>query len=112
MFATYACTSGGGDSADVVEKYLTAKVNRDADTITSLLCSAMEANLEREIHTFDTVTGVTIENMACQRDSGADTVTCQGLIVASYGTENVEFPLSKYHVVEEDGEWKWCGEAS
>jgi len=111
ILATYACSSGGGDPADIVEKYLTAKVNRDAGTVASLLCSEMEANLEREVHTFDTVTGVTIENMDCQRDAGADTVTCQGKIVANYGTEKQEFPLGKYRVVQEDGEWKWCGEA-
>ena len=34
-----------------------------------------------------------------------------GRIVALYGTEETEFPLVSYRVVEEDGEWKWCGEA-
>ena len=105
-----AC-GGGGDPAEAVEGYLQAKVEGDAEQIRALLCSEMESVLDREIHTFDSVTGVTIEGMACQRVGDGDVVDCQGTIVALYGSEETEFPLVAYRVVEEDGEWKWCGEA-
>ena len=50
--------------------------------------------------------------MSCEQVAQSDVVTCQGKIVATYGTEDTEFPLASYRVVEEDGEWKWCGEAA
>jgi hypothetical protein len=109
--ALAACSTGGaGDPAQVVEKYLEAKVKADAQTIRSLLCSEMEADLEREINTFVSVSDVTLEGMACVRDGDTNTVRCAGKIVATYGTEKTDFPLVAYRVVQEDGEWKWCGE--
>lgn len=105
-----AAAPGLPDPAQTVERYLTAKVARDAETVRALLCSAMEADLERETHTFDTVSDARIEDMACAAID-ADTVQCEGRIVASYGTEETEFALSSYRVVEEDGEYRWCGES-
>jgi hypothetical protein len=107
-----ACSTGGeGDPAETVEAYLQAKVDIDVETIGSLLCSEMEANLERESRTFESVSDVTIEGMDCQRDGDSDTVRCEGRIVALYGTEETEFPLISYRIVQDAGEWKWCGEA-
>jgi len=106
-----ACSTGGaGDPAQVVERYLEAKVKADAQTVRSLLCSEMEADLERESMTFASVTDVKLEGMVCVRDDDTNTVRCQGKIVATYGTEKTDFPLVAYRVVQEDGEWKWCGE--
>lgn len=109
-----ACGGNGGSDADpaarAVEAYLTAKVGGDADAIRAGLCSEMESVLERELHTFDTVSGAQIEDMACASD-GPEVVRCTGQIVALYGTEETTFPLGAYRVVEEDGVYRWCGEA-
>lgn len=106
-----ACAGGdGGDPADAVEKYLTAKIAGDAAGVKALLCSAMEADLDREANSFAAV-DATIEAMDCQRDGTTDVVNCAGRIVATYGTEKLEFPLTSYAIVQEGGEWKWCGEA-
>ncbi|MEW5989284.1 MAG: hypothetical protein AB1791_21875 [Chloroflexota bacterium] len=105
-----ACASAA-DPAATVEQYLQAKVNGDAETIRALLCSEMEAVWEREANSFQSVTGVQIEGMACARVGETDTVSCQGRIIALYGAEQTEFPLVSYRVVEEGGEWKWCGES-
>ena len=105
-----ACAaSGGGDPARIVEKYIQAKIKGDSTTMRGLLCSEMEAHLQQEANTFTGVTGVSLEGMSCKRD-GENTVRCQGKIVALYGTEKMDFPLVAYRVVQEDGEWKWCGE--
>jgi hypothetical protein len=113
MLLSTACSSSSkADPAQTVEKYLQAKADADAETISSLLCSEMENVLERESRTFVSVTGVHIEGMDCQQLGGSEVVSCQGTIVATYGTEDTEFPLTSYRVVEEDGEWKWCGEAA
>ncbi len=106
-------TSAGVDPAvRVVERYLTAKVARDEATVRALLCAEMESVLAREVAAFATVSDAKIENMACTRNDGADTVTCTGEITASYGVDAAptKFELSTYRVVQEDGEWKWCGE--
>ena len=106
-----ACTSAdGADSAsavDAVESYLEAKVSSDEDTIRNLICSELESTIEREVASFASVES-SLEDMSCT--SNGNSVTCTGQIVAVYGTENREFPLSTYQVVQEDGEWRWCGE--
>lgn len=106
-----ACGGSAGDPAQTVEKYLQAKVDGDTETIGSLLCAEMETDLERESQTFSSVSGVQLEGMACSQENETTTVQCEGKIVALYGTEEAEFPLVSYRVVQEDGEWKWCGEA-
>lgn len=114
-----ACGGGsGGNTGDAparaVEAYLNAKIQGDQDGIRAGLCSEMEAILERELHAFDSVTDAAIENMVCVSDDPAaateTAVRCEGEIVALYGTEETNFPLSAYRAVNEDGEWKWCGE--
>src|SRR5690606_40626391 len=71
----------------------------------------MERVLERETRTFESVAGATIEDMSCTFDEGSSRVSCTGRIVALYGTEETEFPLTSYRVVQEEGGWNWCGEA-
>jgi len=106
-----ACRDGDrNDPQAVVEDYLQAKVSRDKDTIQKLLCSEMETFLERETHTFETVTDARIDDLSCTWEEDSDIVRCQGMILASYGAEQTEYPLEAYRVVQEDGEWKWCGE--
>ncbi len=96
-------------SVQMIEKYLQAKITGDEKTLRTLLCSFMEKNLEMEATTFLGTTGVKLDGMACAAN-GADKVTCQGKIIADYGQEKNEFPLGTYTVVQEDGEWKYCGE--
>ena len=122
LFTLVACggnepTNGGsGDdpAARVVENYLSSKIRGDADDIRAGLCSEMEADLEREMRTFESVSNASIENMSCASDDPAATgetaVRCSGQIVALYGLEETTFPLGAYRAVVEDGEWKWCGE--
>ena len=108
-----ACSTGAttDSAADVVESYLTAKIEGDRDALRPLLCSAMESQFSREVTSFATVEGARIEDMQCTRQGDTDVVTCTGTIIATYGTETNQFPLSSYRVVQEDGEWKWCGES-
>jgi hypothetical protein len=99
------------DQAAAVEHYLQAKVSGDGGTIRRLLCRQMEGDFEMELRSFEGVSNAHLEGMACRLDEQGSTVRCQGKIVAVYGAEQSEFPLSSYRVVWEDGEWKWCGEA-
>lgn len=101
----------GNAAAATVERYLTAKVAGDAETVQALLCSDMEKDLLRETQAFTSVTDAHIEGMACTKEADRDIVQCSGTIIALYGAEQTEFQLSSYAVVQEDGEWKWCGES-
>lgn len=112
LLAACGGSSPAGDPANTVESYLQAKAEGDADTIGQLLCSEMESVQEREVRTFESVSDVRLEGMACQRVGDSDVVGCAGKYVATYGAEDTEFPLGSYRVVDEDGEWKWCGEAA
>lgn len=102
-------SAGAGDPAKIVEKYITAKVTGDAKTVKQLLCSAMEAQADQEATTFLGTSEPKIESMACVKTAD-DKVKCDGKISALYGQEKNEFPLVTYKVVQEDGEWKYCGE--
>jgi hypothetical protein len=106
-----ACASEAANPADTVERYLEAKVKGDRAVLQELLCLPLEADLTREAASFASVTNARIENMQCQHTEGTDVVQCTGQIVATYGTEDAAFDLTAYRVVQEDGEWKWCGEA-
>ncbi len=103
-------TANNSDAGKMVEQYLQAKIDSKRDTLRDLLCSAQEANLDREAQSFSGVKAH-LENATCQKDANTNTVTCSGAIVAEYNGENTNFPLTKYNVVQEDGQWKWCGEA-
>ena len=104
--------SAGDDPAAAVESYLRAKAAGDEATLGALICAAQESNLQREAHTFDSVTGVELVDMACSYPGDGNIVSCSGKFVALYGSEETEFPLVSYRVTEEDGQWKWCGEGS
>ena len=117
-----ACGGNGGGTATpsdpparAVEDYLENKVIGNQEGIRAGLCSEMEVVLERELRTFESVSNAQIENMSCAADDKAaeteTVVRCTGEIVALYGTEETTFPLSAYRAVNEDGEWKWCGES-
>ena len=105
-----ACGDVAGDPADTVERYIEAKAAADSETVTALLCSELEANAQREAMSFASVE-TRVEDMACSRVGDTNTVSCEGAIVATYGTEDQSFELGSYNVVQEDGEWRWCGEA-
>jgi hypothetical protein len=108
--ATPSGAPGGEDSAaKAVEAYLTAKVNVDQAGVRQLLCSEKEKDADTEATTFLGVDQPKIEGMKCV-SIGDNKVKCDGKITAQYGTEKNEFPLVTYRVVQEDGEWKWCGE--
>ncbi len=105
-------TSGGGDpAAQAVLRYLEAKAAADRDGVRAVLCSSMESQLDIEALSLSGL-NARLEGASCTTDAGGATVTCTGVIVAEYGTETRELPLSQYNVVQEDGEWRWCGETT
>ena len=112
-FVLAACGDAdvAGDPSDTVIDYLEAKIAADEDALSGLLCADMEADLAREANSFTGVADARLEGATCTFDEDSNIVTCEGAIVANYGQEDTEFPLTSYNVVQDDGEWKWCGVA-
>jgi hypothetical protein len=107
------CSQGKDPSAAAAEEYLKALVGKDADQLSSLSCSAWEADALLELDSFQAVEA-SLEGMDCQKsgeEEGQVQVQCQGKIVATYNQEMTEIDLSRrvYQVVEEGGELRVCG---
>lgn len=107
-----ACGGGStaGDPAQIVVDYLQAKTDSDEEKIRSTLCAAREADARREAASFAAVEA-SLEDVQCTFDSATNTVSCTGAIVAIYNGEGRDIPPGNYSVVQEDGEWRVCGEA-
>ena len=112
-----ACDSGGDDDTSAAPQavidYLNVKLQGDEDGIRGLICAELESAISREAASFASVEAELSEDTTCEVD-GTDgdytMVTCTGNIVALYGTETNEIALTSYRTVQEDGEWRWCGE--
>lgn len=112
LFTLTACADEGSP-AQTVEAYIRAKAAADESRIAELLCAEMESQLEIEASSFANLE-TTVEGLACERGENAGDytiVTCEGAIIATYGTEDRSFPVGSFRTTQEDGEWKICGEA-
>lgn len=97
-------------AGDAVQRYLQARIDGDADALARLLCAEREGDARREAASFAAVEA-SLRDVACAFDPATSTVTCTGAIVAVYDGEGRDFDIPRYRVVQEDGEWKVCGEA-
>jgi hypothetical protein len=108
-----ACQGGQNGAAQAVEDYYQAMVERDEARYTGFTCTDWE---EQALLEYDSFSGVEIalDGLSCQ-ETGADgdtaQVTCAGQIVATYGNEQMDFPLADrvHSVVNENGDWRVCG---
>lgn len=103
-----------GSASDVIEQYLKAKVSSNADKLAGLSCKEWEGQAAQDATSFESVKAE-LQNMACTtggKDGTYTLVTCEGKIVVAYQGETREFPLNAttYRAIQEDGEWKMCGE--
>lgn len=113
IFCLCSCSQAidESDPSDMVIQYFQAKVAGDKDALQGLLCSELESTLNAEARSFSTVKAELVD-ATCNFKADNQVVACAGVIVADYNGENTEFQLTSYRVVQEDGAWKWCGEAT
>jgi hypothetical protein len=97
-------------AGDAVQRYLQARIDGDADALARLLCAEREGDARREAASFAAVEA-SLRDVTCTFDAATTTVTCTGAIVAIYDGEGRDIEIPRYRVVQEDGEWKVCGEA-
>ncbi|HVF25089.1 MAG TPA: hypothetical protein VNA23_04325 [Anaerolineales bacterium] len=108
-----ACASSADAPAKAVENYLNALVEKDADRLSTLVCSAWEEDALIELDSFQAVTA-RLAGAACTQtgtDGEIALVDCTGSIIASYNDEDQELDLSvrTYQVTQESGDWLVCG---
>jgi hypothetical protein len=110
-----ACDSGGGeDPTVVVDKYLKARLASDVDQLRALSCADWESQVVLEADSFRGRDAELVD-VSCEvggKDGDYTIVNCEGHIAVVYQGENRDFPLKNYRLLQEDGEWKMCGEAN
>ncbi len=112
-----ACDQATTPANEVVLSYLQSLVEGDADSLRSLSCASLESGAIARASSFASV-DASVEDAVCTVD-GTDgdftRVTCTGDILFVYGTgeDAVEerLPLTSYRTIQENGEWRFCGEA-
>lgn len=113
LLLTLAACAEESNPVPVVESYLKARVESNADELQRLSCGEWEAQAAIQADSFRSM-DATIEGLSCKAD-GEDgdftLVTCEGKIVTTYNGETREWPLGTYRLKQEDDEWKMCGEA-
>ena len=97
--------------AQVVEAYLQAIADRDADRLVTLSCKGWEASALLEYDALSQ-TQIGLRNVHCQSTGNlGTTVACTGSLLLHYGSEEDEIPLDdRLYQMERNGEdWVVCG---
>ncbi len=107
-----ACTQQGS-AEEAIEAYLNALVSKDVIRAVNKSCLDWEEGAHAEASSFEAVI-VRLDGLTCSpvNVSGDQTlVACEGKIIANYGGEDQDIPLTgrTYLAVVEDGVWKMCG---
>jgi hypothetical protein len=108
-----------------VEKYYQAILQQNADQVKSITCASFQETALAELDSFQGVK-TELQGFSCQasgttvgagaqdsagKEGDSALVKCSGKIVATYGSEKMDFPLAErvHQVVNENGTWKLCG---
>ncbi|RPJ43511.1 MAG: nuclear transport factor 2 family protein [Chloroflexi bacterium] len=113
LFLAACGGSGGSTAAQAVEEYYQAIVAQDAAKVDALVCPDFEEPAHVELDSFQGVKA-NLEGFSCKpagMEGSLTLVTCEGKIVATYGSETMDFPLAdRVHQVQNvDGVWTVCG---
>lgn len=108
-----ACASD--QTADqAILNYLQAMLDGDESRVVSLACAEWEAQANVQVSSFGSL-DASLEDASCEvngTDGDYTRVVCSGHIAVVYGEEEEKLPLGNYRAIQEDGEWKMCGEAA
>lgn len=116
VFMVTACAeeAESADPADTIETYIKARIEGNADKMRAVSCADWENQALIQADSFKAL-NPEIEGMVCRRldrrEGEFTLVGCEGKIVTTYNGETREWPLGTYRLIQEDEEWKMCGEA-
>ena len=109
-----ACSGQGSNSpAKAAQAYLSALVEKNANTLSNLSCADWEPQAILEMDSLAAVK-VSLKGVNCQEnkaEGGFTLVSCTGAIIADYNGEILEIQLSEriFKMANEKGEWRMCG---
>jgi hypothetical protein len=115
ILLTLSACADKASAPDSIENYLKTKVKGDGNKLASLSCKDYEAQALLDAASFESV-DAKIENLTCKetgKDGQFTLVTCEGKLIVQYrGEDPREQSLggTTYRAVQEDDEWKMCGE--
>lgn len=113
LLSSLSACSNGGSPEEAVENYLQSLIEGDQVGAVNASCADWEAQARAEAASFDAIEA-RLEGVSCSvsGESGDFSfVSCQGVIIATYGAEDTELALDgrSYQMIEEGGEWRMCG---
>jgi hypothetical protein len=108
-----ACGQPGEVAAGVVEKYLTALVDKDQEALSQLTCADWEADALLDMDSLQAVE-TRLEGLTCTTIVAAESsweVNCKGAIIATYNGEDqiLDLSIRNYQVDKQGGEYLVCG---
>ncbi len=115
IVTTLAACSPSGQSGAVgaVQSYYQAIIAQNADQLKNATCPEFQETAQTELDSFQGVK-TELQGFSCQeagKEGSSTLVKCAGKIVATYGSEKMDFPLdTRVHKVQNvNGSWKVCG---
>ncbi len=112
--ALAGCSSSAQSGAlGAVQSYYQAIISQNADQLKNVTCPDFQETAQTELDSFQGVK-TELQGFSCQesgKEGNNTLVKCSGKIVATYGSEKMDFPLSsRVHKVQNvNGSWKVCG---
>ncbi len=109
-----ACSASGQSGAvGAVQSYYQAIIAQNADQLKNVTCPTFQDTAQTELDSFQGVK-TELQGFSCQeagKEGSSTLVKCAGKIVATYGSEKMDFPLdTRMHKVQNvNGSWKVCG---
>lgn len=105
--------SGKSGAVQAVESYYKAIIDQNPDKLSAVTCKDFEEKARTELDSFNGVK-IEMQGLSCKEtgaSGGFTQVHCDGQIVATYGQEKMNFPLSDrvHQVKNESGDWRVCG---
>jgi len=113
MLLILAGCSNESDPAEVAMRYLNARIASDVDQLRQLSCADWESQVALQAASFSSI-DAHLEDATCKtggKEGDKTVIECTGKIVYDYNGEKNERELGNLLVVQENGEWKVCGEA-
>lgn len=101
------------DPSDTILQYLEARISADATRLQELTCAEFESQIQAQVASFQSI-DASLEDATCSvggNDGDKTIIECTGKIVYDYNGERNERELGNYLAIQENGEWKMCGEA-
>ncbi len=113
VFLLVGCSGSQSGAVGAVNAYYQAILAQNSDQLKSVTCPDFLETAQTELDSFQGVK-MEMQGFSCQEagKEGANTlVKCAGKIVATYGSQKMDFPISdRVHKVQnQGGAWKVCG---